>query len=67
MTVTNPTSDPHTYTVSVSFKNQDGSLLDVVVVTVPDVSAHGAAQATARSHRDLTGATSVEITAAVRH
>ena len=65
--VSNPTSDQHTYTVSVSFKSQDGSLLDVVVVTVPNVPAHGTAQATARSSHDLSGATSAEVTAAVRH
>ena len=67
LTVSNPTSDQHTYTVSVSFKNQDGSLLDVVVVTVPNVAAHGTARATARSSHDLSGATSAEVTAAVRH
>lgn len=67
LTVSNPTSDQHTYTVSVSFKSQDGSLLDVVVVTVPNVPAHGTAQATARSSHDLSGATSAEVTAAVRH
>ncbi len=67
LTVTNPTSDKHTYTISVSFKNKDGSLLDVVVVTVSDVAAHGTAQATARSTHDINGATSAEVTAAVRH
>ena len=67
LTVSNPTSDQHTYTVSVSFKNKDGSLLDVVVVTVSNVAAHGTAQATARSSHDLTDATSAEVTAAVRH
>jgi len=67
LTVSNPTSDQHTYTVSVSFKNKDGSLLDVAVVTVSRVPAHGTARATARSSHNLSGATSAEVTAAVRH
>ncbi|QMU75474.1 hypothetical protein GXW83_06670 [Streptacidiphilus sp. PB12-B1b] len=67
LTIDNPTSDQHTYTVSISFKAQDGSLLDVVVVNVPNVPAHGSGHATARSTHDLTGATSAEVTAALRH
>ena len=67
LTITNSTSDQHTYTVSVSFKNQDGTLLDVVVVNVSNVPAHGTAQATARSTHDLSGASTAEVTVALRH
>ncbi|QMU68037.1 hypothetical protein [Streptacidiphilus sp. P02-A3a] len=67
LTVSNPTSDQHTYTISVSFKNKDGSLLDVVVLTVSNVPGHATVQSTARSTHDINGATSADVTAAVRH
>src|SRR5580700_1960132 len=41
LTVTNPTSDQHDYTVSVAFEDAAGNLLDAVVVSVSAVPAHG--------------------------
>jgi hypothetical protein len=67
LTVTNPTSDPHDYTISVSFTDDSDKLLDATVVTVSGVAANGSATATARSNRTLTGATTVKVTGAVRH
>jgi hypothetical protein len=67
LTVDNSTSDQHSYTISVSFKSEDGSPLDVVVVNVSDVPAHGTGHATARSTHHLNGATSAEVIAALRY
>ena len=67
LTVTNPTSSPHDYTVSVAFDGSDSNLLDVVVVSIPSVPAHGTATATAQSNLPLDGAAMATITAALRH
>ncbi|ACU75435.1 hypothetical protein Caci_6589 [Catenulispora acidiphila DSM 44928] len=67
LTVRNPTSDPHDYTISVAFDDPNGNLLDATVVTVSAVPANGTATATARSNRDLSGSIAAKITAAVRH
>jgi len=67
LTVTNPTSSPHDYTVSVSFEGSGGNLLDVVVVSIPSVPAHGTSTATAQSNAPLDGAATAKITAALRH
>lgn len=67
LTVTNPTGDQHDYTVSVSFDDTTGNLLDVVVVSVSAVPAHGSATATAQSNRSLPDADIAKVTAAVRH
>ncbi|MFD3452279.1 hypothetical protein ACFWVC_08860 [Streptomyces sp. NPDC058691] len=67
VTAANNGAKPATYTVQVSFRDSGGNLLDAVVVTVPDVPAHGTARATARSHRDLTGTVKATVEAAVRH
>jgi hypothetical protein len=67
LTVTNPTADQHTYTISVSFEDSKGTLLDATVVTVDNVAGHGSATATAKSNRTLSNAAQVKVTAAVRH
>ena len=67
LTVHNPTSETHDYTISVAFDDQSGNLMDAVVVTVSSVPANGSATATARSNRDLSGALTAKVTAAVRH
>ena len=67
LTVTNPTSSPHDYTVSVSFEGSTGNMLDVVVVSIPSVPAHGTSTATAQSNAPLDGAATAKITVALRH
>lgn len=67
LTVTNPTTDMHDYTISVSFTDQSGNLLDATVVTVTGVPPNGTATATAHSNRTLAGNPTAKVTAAVRH
>lgn len=67
VTAANNGAKPATYTVQVSFRDAGGNLLDAVVVTVPDVPAHGTGRATARSHRDLTGTVKATVDTALRH
>jgi hypothetical protein len=67
VTVTNSTSDQHDYTVSVAFDDASGSLLDVSIVSVSAVPAHGSATATARSNRTLTGAVTAKVAVALQH
>ena len=67
LTVSNPTSESHDYTISVAFDDPSGNVLDVVVVTVSKVPANGSADATARSNRDLSGTLTTKIVAAIRH
>jgi hypothetical protein len=67
LTVTNPTAGRHDYTISVSFNDQSGKLLDAAVVSVSAVPPNGSATATARGNRTLSGATTAKVTAAVRH
>ena len=67
ITVTNPTSSSHDYTIAVTFQDSGGTPKDVVAVTVSGVPANGSATATARSHLSLSGPLTAEITAALRH
>jgi hypothetical protein len=67
LTVSNPTAGTHDYTVSVTFDNASGDLIDTVVVSVRAVPAHSSAIATAQSDRPLNGAVIAKITAALRH
>jgi len=66
LTVTNHGSKSGQYTIQVNFK-QSGSVVDVVVVNVPEVAAGGTAHATARSNRKLSGAVTAEVPAALRY
>lgn len=66
ITAANPTGSEHDYTVAVSFSDQNG-VVDVVVVNVPKVAAHGSGTASARSTRKLSGPLTAKVTAAVRH
>ncbi|MFD8423690.1 hypothetical protein [Streptomyces sp. NPDC059466] len=66
ITATNPTSTSRTYIVQVDFRDQDGKLLDTVVVKVDDVPADGSKDATARSTRSLSGAVGSDVARAVR-
>lgn len=67
LTVRNPTSQAHDYTISLTFDDQSGNLLDVTALTVSNVPANGSATATARSNRNLSGTITAKVTAAVRH
>lgn len=65
--VTNPTSEVHDYTVSVTFHDAGGGLVDATAVTVSQVPANGSKDATAKSNRKLSGTITVKVTAAIRH
>ncbi|MFE1854472.1 hypothetical protein [Streptomyces sp. NPDC059489] len=67
VTVTNPTSESHTYAVQVNFKDAKGNLLDTVVVTVSDVPGGGSKNATALSNRGLSGDAVTSVARAVRY
>jgi hypothetical protein len=65
-TATNPTSAAKTYAVQVDFRDKGGNLLDTVVVTLKDVPAGAAKDATARSNRTLSGDVTADVARAVR-
>ncbi|MER8182778.1 hypothetical protein [Kitasatospora sp. NPDC094015] len=67
LTVKNGGSQAYQYTVQVNFKDQSGNLLDVVVLTVPEVAAGGTAQSTATSNRTLSGNVTAEVASALRY
>lgn len=66
VTATNPTSAAKTYAVQVDFRDKGGNLLDTVVVTLNDVPAGAAKDATARSTRTLSGDVTADVARAVR-
>lgn len=66
VTATNPTSSAKTYAVQVDFRDKGGNLLDTVVVTLNDVPAGAAKDATARSNRTLSGDVTADVARAVR-
>ncbi|QDN97959.1 hypothetical protein FNV65_18210 [Streptomyces sp. S1A1-8] len=65
-TATNPTSAAKTYAIQVDFRDKGGNLLDTVVVTLNDVPAGAAKDATARSTRTLSGDVTADVARAVR-
>ncbi|WP_327349915.1 hypothetical protein OG772_26255 [Streptomyces sp. NBC_01321] len=67
VTVKNSTDAKKSYIVQVNFRDPQGNLLDVVVVTVDDVAAGAAKEAAARSNRKLSGRTKAEVGTALRH
>ena len=67
LTVTNPTAEKHDYTISVSFEDTSGSLLDATAVSIDGVPGNGSATGVVKSNRSLNDAASVKVTAAVRH
>ncbi|MYW00863.1 hypothetical protein [Streptomyces sp. SID3343] len=67
VTVDNKTDKTADYTLLVQFRNDDGKLLDAVVLTVDDVGAGKQSKATARSHFKLTGATKADVGRVIRH
>jgi len=67
VTVTNPASSSKSYAVQIDFRDQGGNLLDTVVVSVDDVPAGAAKDATARSNRTLSGDVGAAVARAVRN
>jgi hypothetical protein len=67
VTAKNTAGSAKSFAVEVRFTNQDGKLLDVVVVTVSDVAAGKTGKATARSTHQLTGEVRAEVARAVRY
>ena len=67
LTITNHGSKNYRYTVQINFEDQSGSLLDVVVVTAPEVARGSSTQSTARSHRTLSGTVTATVGAALRY
>ena len=67
VTVTNSASSSKSYAVQIDFRDQSGNLLDTAVVTVDDVAAGAAKDATARSNRTLSGEVTAAVARAVRN
>ncbi|MFJ1702080.1 hypothetical protein [Kitasatospora sp. NPDC088346] len=60
-------SQGYQYTIQVNFTDQSGNVLDVVVLSVPEVTAGGTAQATATSNRNLSGTVKADVASALRY
>ncbi|MFF5975131.1 FxLYD domain-containing protein [Streptomyces sp. NPDC012769] len=67
VTATNPDDKDADYTIWVNFRDDQGNLLDAVVVSVNGVGPGASKSGTARSNRSLSGATKAEIAQALRH
>ncbi|MDX3096315.1 hypothetical protein PV703_17015 [Streptomyces sp. ME01-24h] len=67
VTATNSADKQATYTIEVTFRDANGNLLDAVVVDIADVTPRKSGEATARSHRDLTGTVKAQVDVALRH
>ncbi|MEU1710202.1 hypothetical protein ABZ478_33385 [Streptomyces sp. NPDC005706] len=63
----NTASAAKSFAVQVNFTDKHGNLLDVTVVTLKDVAAGSTGDATARSHRKLTGEVHAVVNAALRY
>ncbi|MEX0169855.1 hypothetical protein [Streptomyces sp. LMG1-1-1.1] len=67
ITATNPKDQSADYTILVNFRDDEGNLLDAVVVAINGVEPGASKSGTARSNRTLTGATKADIAQALRH
>ncbi|WP_149548026.1 FxLYD domain-containing protein [Streptomyces marokkonensis] len=67
VTVRNTDDSARSFLVQVDFRDADGDLVDVALVTVDDVAAGGSAQATARGTHDLSFDARPEVARAVRY
>ncbi|MFE5510373.1 hypothetical protein ACFQ9J_07105 [Streptomyces sp. NPDC056529] len=67
VTATNPEDANADYTVMVNFRDGEGKLLDSVVLNIDAVAPGKSKSGTARSNRQLSGATRAEIGRALRH
>lgn len=67
VTAANTDDQKRSFAVQVDFEQAGGGLLDVVVVTVPDVAAGGTGKATARSTHKLSGDVKTYVGRALRY
>lgn len=67
VTVRNTDDSTRSFLVEVDFRDADGDLVDVALVTVDDVAAGGSAEAAARATHDLPSGTRPEVARAVRY
>lgn len=67
VTADNKADAAKSFAVQVTFKDQDGKLLDTVVVTLNDVPAGKSGTATARSTHNLSGQVLADVTRALRY
>ncbi|MFY1677989.1 MULTISPECIES: hypothetical protein [unclassified Streptomyces] len=67
VTARNTDDTTRSFAVLVDFTDEDGNLLDTVVVTLDDVSAGESSRATARSTRTLAGEVLADVVQAVRY
>ncbi|MDH6517730.1 hypothetical protein M2164_004223 [Streptomyces sp. SAI-208] len=67
VTAANSAGSAKSFAVQVDFTDRAGKLVDVVVLTVPDVPAGGSGKGTARSTHDLPGDVRAKVSRAVRY
>ncbi|KES04337.1 hypothetical protein BU52_25350 [Streptomyces toyocaensis] len=67
VTVRNTDDSTRSFLVEVDFRDADGDLVDVALVTVDDVAAGESAQATARGTRDVPSGARPEVARAARY
>ncbi|MGW1888711.1 hypothetical protein ACWCP6_00405 [Streptomyces sp. NPDC002004] len=67
VTVTNSVDSAKSYAIQINFRDPNGNLLDVVVVTLDGVPAHASKDATATSNRALKGDVTASVGTALRH
>lgn len=67
ITITNKSHNTADYAMEVNFRDADGDLVDATLLRVPSVRPNTPRQATARSHRKLTGHITAQIGHAVRY
>ncbi|GAA3207119.1 FxLYD domain-containing protein [Streptomyces sp. XM83C] len=67
VTARNTTDEQRSFAVQVDFRDSGGNLLDVVLVTVPDVAANASGKATARSTHRLSGTVRARVANALRY
>ncbi|PBC63970.1 hypothetical protein BKI49_09680 [Streptomyces sp. Tue6028] len=67
LTATNSASATKSYVIQVDFRDKDGNLLGVSVVTVNDVAKGASKDATARTNRSLSGDITAGVARAVRY
>ncbi|MEU8520766.1 hypothetical protein [Streptomyces sp. NBC_01216] len=67
ITATNSTDKEADYTILVDFRDDEGNLLDAVVLNIDGVQPGASKTGTARSNRTLSGSTKAEIGQALRH
>ncbi|WP_328873064.1 FxLYD domain-containing protein [Streptomyces sp. NBC_00287] len=67
VTARNTAGDPKSFAVQVEFRDEDGNLIDMVVVTISDVAANSEGTGTARSTHKLAGSVKAEVGTALRY